>query len=87
MDLESLKGFDDVVGKVTADLKMLKELSEEAKNFNSFPNDIPFSAILAELKDHVKACLSAHDLFAVLHMSKDAMKDYSELNFDIRLLP
>lgn len=86
MDMDSSEGFDRVVEKVMTDLKMLKELSAEAKTFNSFSKDFPIPTIPEELTDDVKAYFFANDLHGVPYLSKRGMREYSEINFNIELL-
>lgn len=71
---------------MTADLKMMEKVRLDAKNFNSFHDDIPILVILAKLKDHVKACLPDKDLPIVSHLSRHAMTEYLEINFNVKLI-
>lgn len=86
MDLNNLEDFYRAVEKVTADLKMLKEISAEVQIFNSFLKDIHLPAISTELKDHVETSLSANNLHVVPNLSKRIMKEYLVLDFEIELL-
>lgn len=65
---------------------MLKELPAEAKTLNSFPEDFPLPAVLEGLLDHVRVFLFANDHPAIPNLSKCAMKEYSELDFNVELL-
>lgn len=86
INLDSSDGYIGAIEKVTTDLKSLGELPTEAENFNSFPKDFPVPSIPAKLENHVKACLSAHELLDVPSLSKRAMKEFSTINFDIELI-
>lgn len=79
---DNTQGFDGYVTKVTNDLKFLEYLLMEAKNFNSFPEEIPIPNVPETLKVAIEKCLAKDLAPEVPKLSKRRLRCYSEIDLN-----
>lgn len=85
IDLDNIEGFDGAIAKVTEDLKLLKYLLAEAKNFNSFPEEIHIPNAPETFKVADEKCLAKDPAHEVPKLSKRRMVCFSEIDLNVKI--